>query len=495
MKLRLAAVAALSLASAAHAAPWAEVGDRQFRQDIEMLKGAGVIRGPINTWPLPWAQIDNGLEAWGDKALPPHLEQAVKRVEALSDIAQQRTVYEVRLSGTNDTQLVRDFGGGAREKGDVSVSAAHEFGALYVKYGAGYRTSQRGRDVHAEPSYAALQIGNWALYGGYVEEWWGPGHDGALLFSNSARPFPKVGIKRLSPDPINLPVLRWLGPIRLDVFTGILTEHRDFDNAAIIGIRLGFEPVRGLEINFNRALQLCGQGRTIKCSPKTIGKALIGFGDQDNTGTFDEPGNQLAGFDISFTRNIGNVTTQIYAEAEAEDEDNLLIDQFARLGGVALSGPLGKEGMSWNANFEYTDTLGSKLFGGRKYPGSLYNNFIYADGFTYKRKPIGYSLDGDTRTFSLSGAVNDLGNRRWYGSVRSIRLNIPEVAAYPGASGPSRNRISANYETIQVATAGVEWPSQFGDIKVEGRLQNDAPNTPGRSKLHPAIELAFRSRF
>lgn len=484
-------LALMLVAGAAQASPWAEGGDRQFRQDIEMLKAARIIRGPINAWPLPWAQIDNGIAFNEGVVLPPHLAAALQRVKALSDMAQRRTVYEFKAAGTNDPQLVRDFGGGARENADVSVRASHDVGPLYLSYGVGYRNGQRGKDFHLEPTYAAVQIGNWALYGGYVEEWFGPGHDGALLFSNSARPFPKVGIKRLSPDPIGLPVLKWLGPIRLDVFAGVLTENRDFDNTGIIGIRVAFEPVDGLEIGLNRALQLCGRGRP--CGAKTIGKALIGFGNADNTGTPDEPGNQLAGFDISFTRNIGSVTTQIYAEAEAEDEDNIIIEQFARLAGIALSGPLGKKGASWNANLEVTDTFGAKLFGSGEFPVSVYNNFIYTDGFTYKREPIGYSLDGDTRTVAVSGAVNDTRNRRWYGSLRTIDLFASNKDGRFGIS--NRNRVSGNRETIQVATVGVEWPSQFGDIRVEGRLQNDGPNTPGTSKLTPAIEIAFRSRF
>jgi hypothetical protein len=491
MKLRSLCAALLLVGGTAAASPWAEVGDRQLRNDVEMLKAAGVIRGPINSWPLPWAQIDNGIAAFGDRRLPPHLAAALKRVEALSDLAQQRTVYEFRANATNAPQLVRDFGGGARENADVSMRVSHDLGSVYVSYGVGYRNGERGKDFHVEPSYVAVKLGNWALYGGYVEEWFGPGHDGALLFSNSARPFPKIGFKRLSPDPINLPVLRWLGPIRFEAFGGVLTEKRDFDNTAIIGIRVGFEPIRGLEIGLNRALQLCGSNRP--CQPKTLADALIGFGNEDNTGTPNEPGNQLAGYDISFTRNIGPVTTQVYFEGEAEDEDNIIIEQYARLGGLSLSGPLGKAGASWNTNFEYTDTLGSKLLGGRKYPGSLYNNFIYIDGFTYKRKPIGYSLDGDSRTYALTGAVNDTRNRRWYGSLRSIRLNI--TADQFANSVPPRNRISTSYETIQIATAGVELPTQYGDIKIEGRLQNDAPNTPDSSRLHPAVELGFRSRF
>lgn len=485
-------LALMLVAGAAQASPWAEGGDRQFRQDIEMLKAARIIRGPINAWPLPWAQIDNGIAFNEGVVLPPHLAAALARVKAHSDMAQRRTVYEFKAAGTTDPQLVRDFGGGARENADVSVRATHDVGPLYLSYGVGYRNGQRGKDFHLEPTYAAVQIGNWALYGGYVEEWFGPGRDGALLFSNSARPFPKVGIKRLSPDPIPLPVLKWLGPIRLDVFAGVLTEKRDFDNTGIIGIRVAFELVHGLEIGLNRGLQLCGRGRP--CGVKTIGNALIGFGNADNTGTVNEPGNQLAGFDISFTRNIGLVTAQIYGEAEAEDEDNVLIEQFGRLAGVALSGPLGKKGAVWSANVEVTDTLASKLFGGTKYPGSLYNNFIYPDGFTYKRQSLGYSLDGETRTLTVSGAVTDTRNRRWYASVRDIDL-LANNAQVTFSGAPRPNRVTRNRETIQIATAGVEWPSQFGDIRVEGRLQNDGPDTPGTSKLTPALEIAFRSRF
>ena len=41
-------------------------------------------------------------------------------------------------------------------------------------------------------TYAALRLGsNWALYGGWIDTWWGAGQDGAMLFSTSARPMPR----------------------------------------------------------------------------------------------------------------------------------------------------------------------------------------------------------------------------------------------------------------------------------------------------------------
>jgi hypothetical protein len=472
------------LATAAAASPWAEVGDRQLREDVERLKAARVISGPINAWPLPWAAMSEVNAAAADVALAPEVRAAARRLAAHLDIAEQRQSYEIRAGFTNRPALIRDFGSVAREEADVSFRTQRQAGPLFVSLGAGYRNGQRGRDWHLEPSYLALKLGNWSLYGGYVEHWWGPGNDSALLFSNATRPFPKVGFKRLEAHPIDFPVLRWLGPWRLDAFVGTLNEKRDFENTKVIGLRFNFEPTPGLEIGLNRALQLCGKGRP--CGLNTIGKALTGFGDADNTGTPDEPGNQLAGLDLSYTTRIGPVTARFYGEVEAEDEDNFIVDKFARMGGVKLSGPLNSSGSSWEGGFEYSDTLAWELKTGNRYPGVIYNNFIYTNGFTYRGRPIAASIDGDSRLIGFSGAITDTANRRWYGSLRHANLNRTSI---------NRQGVSLTPEKIGIATGGIEWPTEFGDLKLEGRYMNNAPNSPGRSPDRAEIELGWRSRF
>ncbi|NJC09229.1 capsule assembly Wzi family protein [Polymorphobacter fuscus] len=480
----------LLLAQPALAAPWADVGDRQLRTDIEVLKSAGIIRGPVNSWPLPWAQIDNGINSIGTVPLAPHVTAALSRVRALSDRARQTTSMEVTLAATNRVQQVRDFGGGARQKGDFAYHGEVDTGAFFVSYGAGYRPGQVGKDYHFEPGYVAVKSGNWAVYAGFAEIWFGPGNDGTLLFSNSARPFPKLGIRRLSPDPLNIPVLRWLGPVKVEAFGGVLAEQRDYRNPLVMGMRVAFEPVRGLEIGLQRAIQMCGSGRP--CSAGSFGKAWFGLGNTDNGNLGNDPGNQLAGFDISYARMIGQVTAKAYFEGIADDRRNLGLAHYARLGGVQLAGPLGGRGASWAGFVEYTDTLGAKLFGGGTAPGLVYNSFIYTSGFTYKGQPIGYSLDGDTRTLTVSGSATDIRNRRYYASFRHIDLN---VTAGQFIDTSPRNRVSATSETIKVFTVGTELPTRIGDFRIEGRLQDDAPNTPGASKLYPAIEVALRTRF
>ena len=480
-----------ALATPAVAAPWADVGNRQLRMDVEILKSAGVIRGPVNSWPLPWAQIDNGINSIGGAPLLPHVAAALARVRALSDRARETSSLEVTAAATNKPQLVRDFGGGAREKADVALHGEIDTGAFFVSYGVGYRPGQVGKDYHFEPGYVAVKSGNWAVYAGFNEVWFGPGNDGTLLFSNSARPFPKLGIRRLSPDPLNIPILKWLGPVKVEAFAGILNEQRDYNNPLVMGMRVAFEPTPGLEIGLHRAIQMCGSRRP--CNARSFGKAWFGLGNTDNGNLSNDPGNQLAGFDISYARMIGTVTAKAYFEAIAEDRRNLGLAHYARLGGVQASGPLGGRGAMWTGFVEWTDTQGAKLFGGGVTPGVLYNNFIYTSGFTSKGRPIGYSLDGDTQALVVSGSVTDTRNRRYYASYRHIDLNL-SAAQFAGVV-PPRNRISNSRETIQLVTAGAELPTPIGDIRIEARLQDDAPDTPGSSKLYPAIEVALRTRF
>ena len=77
-------------------------------------------------------------------------------------------------------------------------------------------------------------------------------------------------------------------------------------------------------------------------------------------------------------------------------------------------------------------------------------------------------------------------SRRFYGAVRRANINLTDTPKY---------RISQNNEKMWIGEAGVEWPTPWGDIRVEGRLQTDAPNTPGRSPMKGQIELGLRSRF
>ncbi len=483
---RLATASTVALiAASASAAPWAEVGDRQLKEDIDLLRDTGLITGPITSWPIPWGSISRDLDAMDGTAASPFVRAAVRRVRARMDAAlEEGTKVEVSADITNAPGVVRDFGSAARQDAEAQVRITHELDGASITYGIGWRKDQRGKNIHFDNLAGVVKVGNWALYGGTVENWWGPATETALLFSNNARPFPKIGFKRLSPEPFSMPVLRWLGPWRFEMFVGMLPEKREFSNQAISGMRLSFQPAKNLEIGLQRALQLCGKNRP--CSIGTWAKAYIGIINADNTGTVNEPGNQIAGWDIRYSQITGPVAWNLYIETVAEDEDNVLIEQYSRTGGFAMQGGLGEDGAKWRFGVEYTDTLASKLFGGRKYIGSAYNQFIYTDGFTYQRKVIGASIGGDSKLLSLTGSITDTNNHRFYGAYRNALINGTRIP---------NNHVSLTREKMHILEAGVNWPSQVGDITLEARYYSDLPDTPNRKTGQAQVELRWVSTF
>lgn len=513
------AIPALLLTDAApvRADPFAQVGDRRLRQDIVTMKAAGLIIGPIDSWPMTWAQIDKGLDAARDgRVLAPNVAAAVARVEALSDLAQHKMVIDLRANATNGAALARDFNTTAREKFDGSATVDLTSGNFSANIGVRYAVDQRGNDYDFSPTQVTAIWGNWVWYAGYTELWTGPGEDGALLYSNSARPMPKFGFKRLVPYTVDIPVLKWLGPLNFEMFMAFQNEPRDYRNAWVIGTRVSFEPFVGLTFGFNRMQQLCGDNRP--CGWKQISQSFIGGGNADNARPGEEAflqqaGNQIAGFDINYTHQFGNVVGKFYFEGEAEDSQHIVVEQYSRMIGTMWSGPMGDKGASWQAGVEYADTLAAELFAGtplgnaignRVYPHSMYNNQLYYSGFTYNVKPIGYWTDGDSHNLAFSAAVTDTKNRRWYGSARFTTINIYSLGdpgqpiifpEPPDRTGFIYYRVSENVENINILTGGVLWPTQYGDITLEGRVQSDTPNTPGYQDKQAQIEIGYRGRF
>ena len=54
-------MACLLAAPLAAAGPWIDPGDSSLRHDIQLLADAGVITGPVSTWPLSWGDIQASL--------------------------------------------------------------------------------------------------------------------------------------------------------------------------------------------------------------------------------------------------------------------------------------------------------------------------------------------------------------------------------------------------------------------------------------------------
>src|SRR5881394_850635 len=85
--LVLCVLAMVFASAAAKADPWLAPGDEGLRSDIERLADAGIIRGPVTTWPLSWPDIARDVLGADSRSLDAASADALLRVQRLARAA------------------------------------------------------------------------------------------------------------------------------------------------------------------------------------------------------------------------------------------------------------------------------------------------------------------------------------------------------------------------------------------------------------------------
>jgi len=467
---RVLAGVVLCLGGGAGAAPWIDPGDRNLRSDIELLEAWRVLPGPVTTWPIPWAQFAGAMARPAGGDLPAHVAAALDRVREryLDETESDRWRATVTVSGTSEPALVRGFERRARDELDATAQAEYMWPSTAVRLSVGGQSTLDFDDdaFRLDGSYVAHETHNWLLYGGLNDQWWGPGWSSSLILSNSARPFPRVGVMRNDPKASDLPVLRWLGPWQANVFVGVMEEKdRVVEDPLIAGMRLSVNPLPGLELAASRTFQICGRDRP--CGAGTWFDAVTG---QDNTGDQSDPSNQLAGFDVRYAGRIGSLAYAGYAQYIGEDEAGAFPSRAAGLVGISLAGAAGSGGAGWRFVTEYSDTAASVLNSDKRYD-LTYNHFIYRTGYRYRGRPIAHSLDNDTRLLSAIGILTD--DRGWAYRAAYHHADLNRDGTAGG------NTVSATPEDVDVFEVGLEVPLDRSSLAFGVRYQTDQPDTSG----------------
>ncbi|QCI78644.1 capsule assembly Wzi family protein [Hankyongella ginsenosidimutans] len=263
------------------------------------------------------------------------------------------------------------------------------------------------------------------------------------------------------------------------------------------GFRTPAGPQFPLRLQAGIAVRICSlaHGAAVRfgapCSFSTFTRSFIAAGTENVSDPQQQPGNQLVSFDARWGGEVGRTMTgTVYAQALAEDGGGpaILPDVYSYLAGGRLSG--GLDGWTWSAGIEWTDTYGVRYFGentpnGRS-PGVTYLNFIYRDGYSFKDRPIGFSLDGDSQLYSLSASITDPRNNRLSAALRRANINVTDTPGF---------HISRNTERLWIGEFGANFPTRWGDIAGELRYQTDQPNTPGRRDGDVQLELRWQGQF
>jgi hypothetical protein len=491
--LRLAAVClAIGSAPARADAGWFASGDTQLRLDLQLLNDAEIIRYPVNQWPIPRAAIQFALANSKDHfATNSAVMAALERVrERAAAPAKGALRFDTGVRG-GEPGLWRDFDTLAREEGEFGAGLDYDNGRFATGLEVtGVTDPDDGDELRLDGSHATVRLGNWLLSANALDRWWGPAHEGSLILSNNARPMPTLMVERAEARPSTVSWLQWLGPYRFSFGISQMESSRaDIDSPLFMAWRVVVMPFKDIELGFSRTAQFCGE--QLECNLSVFGNMLAG---NDNVGIDatpeNEPGNQMAGFDIRWNSPIGHLPYAIYAQYIGEDESSYLPAKYL--------GQLGFEvwhttvdGGAVQVFAEYANTVcgGLSIDPNR---GPFYNcaynqGRFNVEGYRYKGRSIGYSSDRDADNWALGSTYATVGGALWSATLRASRLNRDENddPTNPVASVPT------DYGALELGWKG----RLFGEeVSVELGVEAIEPEGAGQD-AEPYGFIGWRHEF
>jgi hypothetical protein len=438
-------------------------GDVRLRADLSLLVDEGVINLPVNEWPLARADVATAVEnidatELGEPALRSALMRVITATTPRADASEWK-LREVRVTA-GQAGLLRDAATLGRENGELTAIGGAGNSRYNITIAAtGVLDASDGQELRFDGSDITIRWGNWLFSANQMDRWWGPGHEGSLILSSNARPMPAVSLDRIHSVPVDLPVLRWLGPWRFSGFLGLGEQHRaDVDQPLFMGMRLSFKPAPIFELGLSRSAQFCGKGR--RCNLETFGRVLIG---RDNVGLrglddpANEPGNQMAGFDVRIVSPFKSLPVAVYAQEIGEDNSSSGIpERYLGLFG-AESWFLLDGGSVLRTHVEYANTKVKWYNSDIEYDWAYRQN-IFKAGYRFRGRNIGHTTDADSESTSVGLELTTHDGHRWAALARHGRLDR-------GGSVDPYNTITvgpSDYDSIEFSWDGSVRNQQVG---------------------------------
>lgn len=423
---RVAVVCLLAslLVSGARADPWLAPGDEGLRSDIQLLADAGILRGPVTTWPMSWPDVARDALAADGRGLDAATADALLRVQRLSREASAPGFAGLgyRVSGAYEPVELRQFADTPREEGEIALRASWLSDNLSLNLqGAYVANPEDKKDWRPDGSYLGVNFGNFMLSAGYMERWWGPGWDGGLILSTNARPIPTITLERNYTDPFETKWLSWMGPWRASIAMGEAESHDvPVPNVRFFAMRLNFKPRPWLEFGLTRTAQWCGGDRP--CDWDTFVDMVFGNDNQEASGapSEEQPGNQMAGYDMRLRSPWRSLPLVFHTQWIGEDEAGGLPSKFIGQFGLETWGSSSLGG--WRLRAEYADTACNFSRDEPEF-GCAYRNTIYPQGYAYRGRIIGHAMDNDSRMLTLAGLLTRPNGDLLSLTLRRIDLN------------------------------------------------------------------------
>jgi hypothetical protein len=234
---------------------------------------------------------------------------------------------------------------------------------------------------------------------------------------------PTLEVERASARPWESRWLSWLGPWRFNFAVSAMEgEREDIDRPLFMASRFVVMPFKDIELGFSRTAQFCGE--QLQCDLSVFGNLLVG---NDNVGIDatpeNEPGNQMAGFDIRWASPIGSWPYAVYSQMIGEDESSYTPAKYLAQFGAEFWKPTVDGGLL-QGFAEYSSTTCSANTDRGPYYNCAYTQGRFnVEGYRFRGRVIGHTTDNDAETYSLGAIYSTPGGDLWSATARLSSLN------------------------------------------------------------------------
>lgn len=447
MKSTLSALVLLASAPLM-ASPWVDTSDNYLRQSLQTLSQAGIISGPVNTYPLMWKNIVADL-AQAQVQPTAELNFALAHVRSALNASQHHYIAGIKLKASSDPSLFQSFGESYFEQSNVSLFKQYLGDNWAAKTQLNYRNTEDGSNeqhLTYDGSYLAFIVGNWVLAVDQMPLWWGPGQQTSLLISNNARPIPSVRLSRHGWQATDNMLFSWLGPWSFTSYLGQGEHQSSPSQIKHFGARFSARPLPQLEFGLSRVSQWGGDG---------LDNSLGGFSDmlllRDND--IDNADN-MAAFDLTFHTRLAGWPLSFYTEL-ADDNSGSELSKPLQLYGVRSY--FGSVSAIHTLSLEWSDSY-IRCDGRPQQGNCAYEGELYPQGYRRYGRVIGSGYGADAR-------------------VLSAAYRYQTYEGYSWAATLLRGHFVSDSSTVDNWQLRLEYrqPLLNGLLSIEGRLFDKSP--------------------
>jgi len=309
-----------------------------------------------------------------------------------------------------------------------------------------FRTISRFRPLDA---YVGMTVGNWQFSFGRQSLWWGPGEQGAMLFTNNAEPLNKMfRVNRVSPLHLG-----YLGEVRMELFLGQLSGQQFINNSVpttssgilgqygqnlrsqpfLSGGKISFKFTPNFEISVSKTTLYGGPGNPLTLN--TLVKSSFGIHVNGR-----QLGDGRAALDFAYRLPKLRNWLSFYGDAFQEDEISPVNSPYKSTFQAGL----------YLAKFPRIPKLDLRLEGGTTSPvdfptcnGCFYSNGQYLNGYTNNGQLIGTWIGRAAQGEAVRSTY-------WLGPQKKIGIELRhrKVDQEYLAQGGTQNDIALNADFL-----------------------------------------------